>query len=67
MSKELNKLREMTEAELREQLEQAHKELVDHRFQTITGHVTDVKKAKTSKRRVARIKTIFKQRQGLKV
>lgn len=63
MSKEIKKLRELTLEELQQQLVQAKSDLLDHRFQVVTGHVTDVKKGKNLRKKVARIKTIFKQRE----
>ena len=62
MSKEIKKLRELTKEELVQQMDQARKDLIDQRFQIVTGHITDVKKIKHLRKKIARINTIFTER-----
>ncbi len=62
MGKEIKKLRELTQEELLQQLSQSKTDLLDHRFQIVTGHVTNVKKSKSIRKKIARIKTIQSQR-----
>lgn len=63
MGKIIKKLRELSDEELEQQLTQGKKELLEQRFEGVTGHVTNVKKMKNLKRKIARIFTIRQQKQ----
>ena len=59
-------LRDMTEADLREQVQTARRELFGLRFQHSTGELDDTARLKKAKQEVARVLTIANQR-GLQV
>lgn len=61
-AKETTELRERTEAELREDLESAHQALFNLRFQAATRQLADVSQVAKAKRRIARLKTLVRER-----
>ena len=60
---ELNKMREMTDAELAAELEKMKKELFNLRFQHVTGQLENPMKMRDTKRDIARVKTIIREKQ----
>ena len=60
---ELNKIREMTDAELRTELEKMKKELFNLRFQHVTGQLENPLQMRAIKRDIARIKTIIREKE----
>ena len=60
---ELNKIREMTEVELAAELEKMKKDLVNLRFQHVTGQLENPLKMKETKRDIARVKTIIREKE----
>lgn len=63
MGKIIKKLRELSAEELEQQLGQAKKNLFDQRFEVVTGHVTNVKQLRDTKKKIARILTLKKEEQ----
>lgn len=60
---ELKKMREMTEAELNNELGKMTKELFNLRFQHVTGQLENPVKMRELKRDIARVKTILRERE----
>jgi large subunit ribosomal protein L29 len=56
-------IRKLKDAELEEQLTEARHELLNLRFQTITGQLTDTSRIRAVRRDVARMETIMRERQ----
>ena len=56
-------LRDMTEADLREHVETARRELFGLRFQHATGELDDTASLKKAKREVARALTVARERE----
>ena len=60
---ELKKMREMTEVELNSELAKMKKELFNLRFQHVTGQLENPIKMRDTKRDIARVKTIIREKQ----
>ena len=60
---ELNKIREISELELNAELLKMKKDLFNLRFQHVTGQLENPVKLRETKRDIARIKTILRQRE----
>ena len=60
---ELNKMREMTDAELAAELDKMKKELFNLRFQHVTGQLENPVKMREVKRNIARVKTIIREKE----
>lgn len=60
---ELNKMREMTDAELQAELEKMKKELFNLRFQHVTGQLENPLQMREIKRNIARVKTIIREKE----
>ena len=56
-------IRKMSVAEIQEALDDAHHELMNFRFQTITGQMTDTSRVRFLRRDIARMETILRERQ----
>ncbi len=56
-------IREMTVAEIQEQLTESRHELLNFRFQTITGQLTDTSSIRAIRRDIARMETILRERE----
>lgn len=56
-------LREMTDAELNKKLDDSKDELFKLRFQMATGQLDNPMKLKEVRRRIARVKTIIRERE----
>jgi large subunit ribosomal protein L29 len=56
-------IRKLKDAELEEQLMDARHELLNLRFQTITGQLTDTTRIRIVRRDIARMETILRERQ----
>ena len=59
------KLREKTDEELVQDLEEAHQALFNLRFQASTRQLEDVSQVKRARRQIARIKTLIRERNDL--
>ena len=64
---ELNKMREMTEVELNAELDNMKKELFNLRFQHVTGQLENPVKLRETKRDIARVKTVIREKELAKV
>ncbi len=64
---ELKKMREMTETELNAELKKAKNELFNLRFQHVTGQLENPIKMRDTKKDIARIKTVIREKELQKV
>ncbi len=64
---ELKKMREMTEAELVAELKKMKNELFNLRFQHVTGQLENPIKLRDTKKQIARVKTIIREKELQKV
>ena len=64
---ELKKIREMSEAELNAELIRMKKDLFNLRFQHVTGQLENPIKMRETKRDIARVKTIIREKELAKV
>ena len=64
---ELKKMREMSEAELNAELLKMKKDLFNLRFQHVTGQLENPIKMRETKREIARVKTIIRDKELAKV
>ena len=60
---ELNKIREMTDVELRAELDKMKQELFNLRFQHVTGQLENPLRMREVKRNIARFKTIIREKE----
>ena len=60
---ELNKIREMTDVELRAELDKRKQELFNLRFQHVTGQLENPLRMREVKRNIARVKTIIREKE----
>lgn len=56
-------IRKLSVAELETQLSEARHELLNLRFQTITGQLTDTTQTRVIRRNIARMATILREKQ----
>lgn len=62
MGRVIKKMREFSDEELIEQLALSKRELLDQRFESVTGHIASVKKVSNIKKKIARILTLANER-----
>ena len=60
---ELKKMREMSEVELNAELVKMNKDLFNLRFQHVTGQLENPIKMRDTKRDIARVKTMIREKQ----
>ena len=60
---ELKKMREMSEAELNAELLKMKKDLFNLRFQHVTGQLENPVKMRETKKDIARVKTIIREKE----
>ena len=60
---ELKKMREMTAVELNTELANMKKELFNLRFQHVTGQLENPVKLRETKRDIARVKTVIREKE----
>ena len=60
---ELNKMREMTDAELAAELDKMKKELFNLRFQHVTGQLENRVQMREVRKNIARVKTIMREKE----
>ncbi len=60
---ELKKMREMSEVELNAELVKMKKDLFNLRFQHVTGQLENPMKMRDTKKDIARVKTIIREKQ----
>ena len=63
MSAKTSKLWEMAPHELEKHLHDAQEELMNLRFQQATGELTDYTRLRQTRRQIARLQTILRQRE----
>ena len=63
---ELKKIREMTDMELNAELAKMKKDLFNLRFQHVTGQLENPIKMRDTKRDIARVKTIIREKKYCK-
>lgn len=56
-------IRQMSTEEIRSRLEDARKELMNLRFQVVTGQQTDTSQLKKTRRLIAQFETILRERE----
>ena len=64
---ELKKMREMSEVELNAELVKMKKDLFNLRFQHVTGQLENPVKLRETKRDIARVKTVIREKELAKV
>lgn len=64
---ELKKIREMSETELQAELVKMKKDLFNLRFQHVTGQLENPIKMRDTKKDIARVKTIIREKELTKV
>ncbi|MEX2230373.1 MAG: 50S ribosomal protein L29 [Dehalococcoidia bacterium] len=67
MARDTAELRARTDEDLAHELEEAHQALFNLRFQAATGQLADVAQVGNARRRIARIKTLLREREILAV
>ena len=60
---EIDDVRAMTDEELDEELDSTHRELMNLRFRVATMQLANVNEIKKARRRIARIKTVVRERE----
>jgi len=65
MSAETVALRAMNDADLKKELDEAHQALFNLRFQAATRQLTNTAQIEKNRRRIARIRTMIRERQIL--
>ena len=60
---EIDDVRAMTDEELDEELDSTHRELMNLRFRVATMQLANVNEIKKTRRRIARIKTVVRERE----
>lgn len=60
---ELKKMREMSDSELNAELDKMKKDLFNLRFQHVTGQLENPQLMKSTKRDIARIKTVLREKE----
>jgi len=63
MSEKTSKLRELSSQELSSRLADAREELMNLRFQQATGELTDFNRLRYTRRQIARMQTILRERE----
>jgi large subunit ribosomal protein L29 len=56
-------IRNMSDEEIRSRIDDTHQELMNLRFQVITGQLTDTSRFKRVRRQIAQLETILHQRE----
>jgi large subunit ribosomal protein L29 len=67
MKMTMSQIRDLTEKEIQDRLNEAKEELMKLRFQQSTGELTDHSQIRLTRRTIARLATILNQRQGAAV
>jgi large subunit ribosomal protein L29 len=67
MARDTAELRARSDEELTRELDEAHHALFNLRFQAATGQLADVAQVRNARRRIARIKTLLREREILAV
>ena len=60
---EIDDLRDLKDSQLKEELEESQKGLMNLRFRASTMQLNDINQIKISRKRIARIKTVIRERE----
>jgi large subunit ribosomal protein L29 len=60
---EMREIRNMSEQQLREELENSHKELMNFRFRAATNQLTNTNQPRKTRKNIARILTALRERE----
>ena len=64
---QIHEIRAMTNQQLREELQSARRELMNLRFQAATNQLTDTNMSRKTRRDIARLCTVFREREMVEV
>jgi large subunit ribosomal protein L29 len=64
---QIHEIRAMTDQQLREELNSARRELMNLRFQSATNQLTDTNMPRRTRRDIARLSTVFREREMVEV
>ncbi|MDA0364327.1 MAG: 50S ribosomal protein L29 [Chloroflexi bacterium] len=67
MARDTAELRARTDEDLAGELDESHQALFNLRFQAATGQLADVAQVRNARRRIARIKTLLREREILAI
>lgn len=67
MARDTAELRARTDEDLARELDESHQALFNLRFQAATGQLADVAQVRNARRRIARIKTLLREREILAI
>jgi len=56
-------IRNMSDEEIRSRIDDTHQELMNFRFQVVTGQLTDTSRLKRVRRQIAQLETILHERE----
>ena len=59
---QIHEIRAMTDQQLQEELGSAHRELMNLRFQSATNQLTDTNMPRKTRRDIARLRTVIRER-----
>lgn len=60
---EVHEIRDLSNQQLREELESSYKELMNLRFRAATNQLTDTNQPKRARRNIARLLTVIRERE----
>ena len=60
---EIDELRDLNDEQLRKELDESQREIMNLRFRASTMQLTNVHQVRNSRKRIARIKTIIRERE----
>ena len=64
---EIDDIRAMTDAELNDELDATHRELMNLRFRVATMQLANTNEIRKSRKRITRIKTVLRERELAKI
>ena len=64
---QIHEIRAMTDQQLREELQSSRRELMNLRFQAATNQLTDTNMSRKTRRDIARLCTVFREREMVEV
>ena len=62
---QIHEIRAMTDQQLDEELNNTYREMMNLRFRTATNQLVDINMPKKTRRDIARLKTVIRERQGV--
>ena len=67
MAMQIHEIRAMTDQQLREELQSSRREQMNLRFQAATNQLTDTNMSRKTRRDIARLCTVFREREMVEV